>query len=155
MSAPAAGQLEAWLHPGDGSGDARAYLRRVQAQLHWVPREALLLACEQYQVSLASLYEEVSLSPYFSLEPRGERVIEVCQGLSCREVGGAEILKEFERLAGLKAGQTGPDAKLSLLGVGCFGRCAIGANVRSDGQFCHNFTPAQAAAVLQALGKSA
>lgn len=80
---------------------------------------------------------------------RGEKVVEICQGLSCREVGSHELLRALESLTGVKAGQTAADGSLTLLGVPCFGRCAIGANARVSGRFCHNLAPSDAAQVLQ------
>jgi NADH:ubiquinone oxidoreductase subunit E len=148
MSQPAPGQLEAWLDHGVGIGGARSYLRKVQFNLHWLPREALLLAAEHYKVGYAGLYEEVSFSPHFSLEPRGETVIEVCQGLACKDVGSTELLQSLEALTGCPAGKTTPDGKLTLLGVPCFGRCAIGANARVSGQFHHNLTLEDAVKLL-------
>jgi NADH:ubiquinone oxidoreductase subunit E len=149
MAQPAPGQLEAWLDHGVGIGGARSYLRKVQFHLHWVPREAILLAAEHFQVGYAGLYEEVTLSPYFSLEPRGECVIEVCQGLACRDVGSDRLLQNLEQESGLKAGQTSADGKLTLLGVPCFGRCAIGANARVAGEFRHNLTPDDAVRIIR------
>lgn len=149
---PAPGQLEAWLDHGVGAGGARSYLRKVQAKLHWIPREALSLASEHYAVAYAGLLEEVSLSPWFSLEPRGDHVVELCRGLACRDAGADTILARLESLSGLKSGQTSPDGSLSLLGSPCMGHCAVGPNARVGGRFCHNLTPDQAAALLQKPG---
>lgn len=77
------------------------------------------------------------------------RTIEVCLGLSCRDVGSHDLLRALEALTGVKAGQTAEDGSLTLQGVYCFGRCAIGANARVSGRFCHNLAPSDAAQVLQ------
>jgi NADH:ubiquinone oxidoreductase subunit E len=152
VAQPQPGQLEAWLDHGVGVGGARSYLRKVQAQLHWLPREAVELAAEHYDVSFVSLYEDVSFSPYFSLEPRGERVIELCQGLACREAGSDALLRELEDLTGLKNGQTDAEGTLTLLGCACFGRCALGANARVQGRFQSGLGPGQGATLLQDPG---
>jgi NADH-quinone oxidoreductase subunit E len=126
--------LKAWLDHGVGSGGARSYLRMVQARLHWVPREAISLASEHYQVAYADLMMELSFNPAFSLEPRGERVLELCQGLACSEVGARDLLRSLEGLSGLKPGQTAADGACSLLAGPCQGRCAIGPNARLNGE---------------------
>ncbi|HTB33445.1 MAG TPA: NAD(P)H-dependent oxidoreductase subunit E [bacterium] len=127
-------ELRLWLDHGAGPGGARSYLRKVQARLNWVPREAISLASEHYQVSYASLMEDLSFNPGFSLEPRGERVLEICQGLACREVGSHELLRRMEASTGLRQGQTAGDGSCSLLAGPCQGRCAIGANARLNGE---------------------
>jgi NADH:ubiquinone oxidoreductase subunit E len=129
-----ASRLQSWLDHGVGPGGARSYLRKVQARLHWVPREAIRLASEHYQVSYASLMEDLSFNPAFSLEPRGERVLELCQGLACSEVGARELLRQLEGLSGLRPGETAADGSCSLLAGPCQGRCAIGANARLNGE---------------------
>jgi NADH:ubiquinone oxidoreductase subunit E len=126
-------ELRQWLDHGVGPGGARSYLRLVQARLHWVPREAIGLASEHYQVNYGDLMTELSFNPAFSLEPRGERVLELCQGLACREVGSQELLRRLEGLSGLRQGQTAADGSCSLLAGPCQGRCAIGANARLNG----------------------
>jgi len=137
MSVPAPdleSKLQDWLDHGVGPGGARSYLRKVQARLHWVPREAISLASAHYQVGYGDLMMELSFNPAFSLEPRGERVLELCQGLACREAGAAELLRRMEGLSGLRQGQTAADGSCSLLTGPCQGRCAIGPNARLNGE---------------------
>jgi NADH:ubiquinone oxidoreductase subunit E len=148
MPAPAhelEAKLSDWLDHGVGPGGARSYLRKVQARLHWVPREAISLASEHYQVAYADLMMELSFNPAFSLEPRGERVLELCQGLACSEVGSQELLRRLEGLSGLRQGQTAADGSCSLLAGPCQGRCAIGANARLNGEARWGLGPDSAA----------
>jgi NADH:ubiquinone oxidoreductase subunit E len=135
-------QLRAWLDHGVGAGGARSYLRRVQARLHWVPRDVVEWAAEHYGLTFAGLYADVALNPEFSLEPRGERVLELCQGLACREVGAGELLGALERLCGLKRGETAAYGSASLIASPCQGRCATGANARLNGQLMSGLGPA-------------
>jgi|GEM_PF-3544017 NADH:ubiquinone oxidoreductase subunit E len=141
-------KLQAWLDHGVGAGGARSYLRRVQAALNWVPRPAIELAAEHYGLTFAGLYADVCFNPEFSLEPRGDRVLEVCQGLACREVGSGDLLTGLERLCGLKRGETAADGSASLLGGPCQGRCAMGANAKLNGQGRCNLGPGDGPGLL-------
>jgi NADH:ubiquinone oxidoreductase subunit E len=152
MPWPAPGELESYLDDGVGWDGAHAYLCRVQARLHWVPRQALDLASAHYGVSYASLVERVSLTPFFSLEPRGDLVVELCRGWACREAGADAVLTALEVLSGLHCGQTRADGALSLVGVSCLGYCAVGPNARIGGRVCHQLSPDQAATLLQSPG---
>ena len=124
------------------------FLRAVQARLNWVPREAMNMGAERFDTTFMAAYELVAYSPAFSLEERGRAVIEVCAGLACREAGSPALLQALARLSGVPTGTTKADGSLSLCRQSCFGRCAIGPNVRVAGQFHANQSPEGAQALL-------
>jgi NADH:ubiquinone oxidoreductase subunit E len=135
--------------PSGSSAALGPFLRAIQAELNWVPREAMEAAVERFGVSYLEVYERVAFSPGFSLEARGELVLEACQGLACREAGAAAVLQALEQASGLKSGETGADGKLTLCRQICFGRCAIGPNLRLKGVFYANQSPESATALLR------
>lgn len=128
--------------------DLREYLRAVQRELNWVPREAMNLAAEHYHSTFMAVYEQVAFSPAFSLEERGRAVIEVCAGLACREAGSPALVQAIEAASGVPTGTTKADGSLSLCRQSCFGRCAIGPNVRIKERFFAGQGPACAAALV-------
>ena len=129
----------------------RPFLRAVQSELYWVPREAMEIASEIFGLSFASVYEEVSLNPEFSLEPKGKHVIAVCRGLSCSEYGSKEILKSFEMALGLKEGETSQDKRVTLCTQHCFGQCAMGPNIKVGRQMLHGQDSARVTDILKSL----
>ena len=134
-------------------GDALAlspFLRMVQARFNWISPEAMDFASERFGVSYPRVYETASLSPEFCTEPRGETVIAVCRGLACSEAHSADVMRDWEKTLGLKDGQTSADKKFSLCTQNCFGRCAIGANVKVGSQFYSGQKPGDAAGHLRA-----
>jgi NADH:ubiquinone oxidoreductase subunit E len=131
------------------------FLHAVQGRLNWISPLALELAADHYQISYLRVYEQAAFTPGLSLEERGELVLELCQGLACREAGSDRIFRALEEASGLRAGQTSADGRLTLCRQSCFGRCAIGPNLRFRGAFSANQTPESAVALLRgALGKS-
>lgn len=120
------------------------FLRAVQQDLNWVPREAMSLAADHFGTTYMAVYEQVAFSPAFCLEERGRSVIEVCAGLACREAGSVPLLRAIEEAAGISTGTTKPDGSLSLSRQSCFGRCAIGPNVRVNGRICSGQRPQDA-----------
>ena len=130
------------------SASLSVFLRAVQARLNWVPREALNLGAERFNTTYMAAYEQVAFSPAFSLEERGRAVIEVCAGLACREAGSPALLRALERVSGVPTGTTKADGSLSLCRQSCFGRCAIGPNVRVAGEIHPNQSPEGAQALL-------
>jgi NADH:ubiquinone oxidoreductase subunit E len=135
--------------PEGSSAALGPFLRAVQAELNWVPREAMELASDRFGVSFMRVYEQAAFTPGLSLEKRGELVMEVCQGLACREAGGEAILRALEGASGLRDGETSPDGRLTLCRQSCFGRCAIGPNLRFQGEFLANQSPESAQALLR------
>ena len=132
-----------------------AFLRSVQAEFNWVSPQALHAAADHFQLPYTKVYEQAAFSFGLCLEERGAVVLEVCQGLACREAGSRDLLMALEKGTGLRAGQTTPDGHLSLCQQSCFGRCAIGPNVRLRGEFLSGQTPDRAPELLEmALRKS-
>jgi len=125
------------------------FLRALQASLHWVPREAMSLAADHYGVTYMDVYQRVAFDPAFSLEERGRIHIEVCAGLACREAGSPQVLAALERACGIGTGQTRPDGEISLARQACFGRCAIGPNVRVQGRIHSGISPESSPALVK------
>src|ERR1019366_7498058 len=105
--------------PPGSSAALGPFLRAVQAELNWVPREAMELAAERFGISYRQVYEQVAFSPGFSLEERGQVVLEVCGGLACREAGNPAILRALETVSGLQVGDTSADGRMSLCRQTC------------------------------------
>jgi NADH-quinone oxidoreductase subunit E len=144
---PSAEELQGLLRD---SASLSLFLRAVQARMNWIPREAMELAAERFGVSYMKVYEQAAFTPGFSLEPRGELVLEVCHGLACKEAGSPAILRALEQATGMKAGEMSSDGRLSLCRQICYGRCAIGPNIRLKGDFYSGQDPESAQALLKA-----
>ncbi len=74
-----------------------AILQDIQAEEHWLPREAMTQVCERVGVSLAHVYRLATFFQAFSLEPRGKHICTVCMGTACH-VRGAPLLSEARLL---------------------------------------------------------
>jgi len=62
----------------------------------------------------------------FKLQPQGQYRIQVCEGLSCYLVGGAEpIIDYIKRRLNIINGDTSPDGKFTLEIVQCLAACDL------------------------------
>ena len=61
----------------------------------------------------------------FSLNPKGDNVISVCQGTACYVKGGAKILAKVEEQLGITSNQTTPDGKFTIQDTRCLGCCGL------------------------------
>ncbi|NIM13716.1 MAG: hypothetical protein GTO45_16705 [Candidatus Aminicenantes bacterium] len=99
----------------------------------------------------AYLYHIATFYKAFSLEEKGETIIQVCLGTTCHVKGAAKILDAFERELDIKAGQTTKDKKYSLEAVACLGACSIAPVVKMGEEVFGNLG---AKDVVKLLGKT-
>ena len=112
-------------HGGDKSA-LIAILQDIQEAFNYLPKKALTVASKVMGIPLSRVYEAATFYAAFSLKPRGENVVKICKGTACH-VRGASILQDkFERILGIRPGETTGDGKFSLETVNCVGACALG-----------------------------
>jgi NADH-quinone oxidoreductase subunit E len=119
-----------------------AVLQDIQREFNYLPREALTETARVLDVPLSKVYGAATFYNAFSLTPRGERVIRVCQGTACHIKGADLIVEQLEDGLGIRTGETSSDMKYTLEAVNCVGVCAmapvvvlnnkINGNIRSD-----------------------
>jgi len=110
-------------------------LQDIQAEYHYLPREALERVSKSLLVPLSQVYSVATFFKAFSLEPRGRHLINVCLGTACHVRGAVRVLEGMERELGISAGETTKDLKFTLETVNCVGACALGPVVIVDGEY--------------------
>jgi NADH:ubiquinone oxidoreductase subunit E len=100
-------------------------MQDVQDRFRCIPPVALEVITGQTGTPKAYLYHIATFFKSFSLEEKGEKIIEVCMGTTCHVKGAANILDSFERELNIKTGDTTPDKKFTLEAVACLGACSI------------------------------
>jgi NADH-quinone oxidoreductase subunit E len=107
---------------------------------HLTP-EALKRVAERLDVPEAEVYSTASFYTLFRTEPVGRYVIQVCTGLSCYLVGGAERLVDYlEQKLGVKAGETTPDGLFTIETVQCLASCGTAPAMRVNDELYENLT---------------
>ena len=105
-------------------------MQDVQDRFRHIPKGALEEMRRILGVSLAHLYHIATFYKAFSLEEKGETVIQVCMGTACHVGGSSLIVDAFERVLDVPAGATTPDKKFTLEPVACLGACSIAPVVK-------------------------
>lgn len=160
MSAPARERPARAAHP---SGDNRfklleATMKRHQYQpdalievLHkaqelfgFLSADLLLMIAHKLRLPPSRVYGVATFYHFFSLAPQGEHTCAVCLGTACFVKGAATLLAALEHEAGVKAGETTPDNRLSLMTARCLGACGIAPAVVYDGNVAGYQSPEQA-----------
>jgi NADH:ubiquinone oxidoreductase subunit E len=97
----------------------------VQDQFRHIPREALERISDRTGKPRGTLFHIATFYKAFSLEPRGEKEIQVCMGTACYVKGAPDVLAALERELGVRSGETTPDGRFTLTEVRCVGACGL------------------------------
>jgi len=100
-------------------------LQAVQEKLGYLPKEAIEDVAQTLGLPAGEVYGVATFYAQFRLKPIGKHIITVCRGTACHVSGSLGILKEFERILGICAGETDEKREFTLQTVACFGACAI------------------------------
>lgn len=99
-------------------------LYSAQEQYGWLSPEAIQDVAEQLNLTSGQVHSTASFYTMFKLRPGGEYLLQVCEGLSCYLVGGAEtLLERIHKRLGIGPAETTPDGKFSLQIVQCLAAC--------------------------------
>ena len=135
-------------HGGEASGLIQVLLE-IQAENHWLPKEALDRVSERLRVPLARIRHIATFYTAFSLVPKGRHEVHLCVGTACHVRGAARVLSATEDVTGIHPGETDLELKFSLETVNCLGCCALGPVMEVDGKIHGRLSSASAEGVLK------
>lgn len=98
-------------------------LRTLEACEQGLGRPSLDVVAEAMRLPESRVGGVASFYSMFSLRPRGQRVIRVCDSPSCQACGSAALLPVFRDRLGLAPGETTPDGMFTLERTSCVGLC--------------------------------
>lgn len=109
-------------------------IHTVQSAFGYLDNEALRFVAGNLRVPLSKAYGVATFYNYFMMKPQGEHTCVVCLGTACYIKNSGEVLKQVEQTAEIKAGETTPDKKVSLLIARCLGTCGLAPVATFDGE---------------------
>ena len=113
----------------------------AQEQEGYLSAQALKRVAERLDVPEAEVFGTASFYMLFRTQPAGHYLIQVCTGLSCYLVDGAERLMDYlERKLGIEAGETTPDGLFTLETVQCLASCGTAPAMRVNDELYENLT---------------
>ena len=124
-------------------------LHKAQELFGFLDVGVLLYVARGLGLPPSRVYGVATFYHLFSLKPQGEHSCVVCMGTACFVKGADALLRTAEELAGVKAGGTTADRKLSVLTARCIGACGIAPAVVYDGTTAGHQSPDDLAAHLK------
>ena len=113
----------------------------AQEQDGYLTPETIERVAERLDVSEAEVFSTASFYTLFRTKPVGRYVVQVCTGLSCYLVGGAERLVDYlEHKLGIEPGETTPDGLFTLETVQCLASCGTAPAMRVNDELYENLT---------------
>ncbi|MCF8033365.1 MAG: NAD(P)H-dependent oxidoreductase subunit E [Desulfarculaceae bacterium] len=100
-------------------------MQDIQAAFNYISPEALTLVCDHTGVAESQAYAVATFYNSFSLEPKGENLVQVCLGTACHLKGSGLIAENLMRSIGLDEPGTTEDLKYTVETVNCLGACAL------------------------------
>ena len=116
-------------------------LHKAQELFGFLDDDLLLFIAYRLKLPASRVYGVATFYHFFTLKPKGQHTCVVCMGTACYVRGADKLLAAVEQTAGIKAGETTPDGKVSLLTARCIGACGIAPAVVYDGTVTPRQTP--------------
>lgn len=98
-------------------------LKIVQSHRGWVSDESLRAIARHLEMSAEELEGVATFYNHIYRRPVGERVILLCNSISCWIKGCNSLQGQISQKLGIGPGETTPDNRYTLLPVPCLGAC--------------------------------
>ena len=108
-------------------------LHAAQELFGFLELDLLFFIARHLKLPPSKVFGVATFYNFFSLRPKGEHTCVVCTGTACYVKGADTLLAAIENFAGIKASETTPDGKLSLVTARCLGACGIAPAIVLDG----------------------
>ncbi len=126
-------------------------LHDVQALYGYLPEQAMKRIAEGLSLPLSKVYGVATFYSLFTLEPKGQYVIRLCESAPCHIRGAVQVLSAIEEELKIKPGETTPDSKFTLEFTSCLGVCGVAPAIMINDQVYGNLTPEKVKEILRSL----
>jgi len=129
-----------------------AMMQDLQRKCNYLPREGLEEIARHVETPFARVYAMATFYKAFSLVPRGQFHMKVCDGTACHIKSSAVIIDQVYNTLGIKPGETSGDGMFSLETVNCIGACAIAPVVVINDKVYSKVSSSGILEIINALG---
>jgi len=116
-------------------------LHAIQAELGFVPEEAVPVVAEGLNLSRAEVHGVVTFYHYFRHHRPGVHTVSICQAEACQSMGAAALTAHAKRSLGIEFHESTPNGRFTLEPIYCLGNCACSPAVMIDGELHGRVTP--------------
>ncbi|MEG1931127.1 MAG: NAD(P)H-dependent oxidoreductase subunit E [Anaerovorax sp.] len=129
-----------------------AILQDVQEEYRYLPKEVFPYLSEKLKVSIAKIYSIATFYENFSLTPKGEFIIKICDGTACHVRKSIPILNALRKELGLSSDKhTTDDLAFTVETVSCLGACGLAPVITVNDKVYAAMTPEKTVALLNEI----
>jgi NADH-quinone oxidoreductase subunit E len=137
-----------YQHPQSAVLDA---LWMWQDEHGWISEEGMQYIARQLGIPNEHVYGVVSFYTMFNTKPVGKHKLEVCTNVSCMLRNSEKLLKHVEGTLHIKAGETTPDKRFTLVETECLGACGTAPVMQVGDEYYENLDETKVDKILQSL----
>ncbi len=124
----------------------------AQEQYGYLTPEALERVADRLGLPVSEVYSAASFYSLYRTQKTGRYLLQVCDGLSCHLVGGAETLVDYlSKRLGIKPGETTCDGQFTLETVQCLASCGTSPAIRVNDALYEKMTLEKVDELLETL----
>ncbi|MFH1130568.1 MAG: NADH-quinone oxidoreductase subunit NuoE [Pseudomonadota bacterium] len=125
----------------------------AQEEFGYISQDAINLVAETLDLPPAHVYGVATFYTMHNKKPVGTYHIQVCTNASCMICGSYDVLGKFEKVLGIKAGQTTKDKLFTLSEVECLAACGGAPAVQINEKYYEPVTPDKVEELVEQLRK--
>ncbi len=134
-------QLEQFIdNISDKKGSLISVLHEAQHIFGYLSKDVQIFVAKKLSIPVSKVNGVVTFYSYFTEEPTGKYVINVCMGTACFVKGSGDVLEEFEKKLDIKVGETTSDGKYTIQVLRCVGACGLAPVVTVNDKVYGHFT---------------
>lgn len=126
-------------------------LRVIQDEAGFVSPEAEAWIGAKLGVQPIRVREVLSFYTMLRRKPAGKTTVRICRNLSCTLAGAEDLIAFLREKLHVGAGDTTPDARITLVTAECLGNCENAPCLQVDGVDFGPVTPDRAAVLVEEL----
>lgn len=143
-------KLNALIEEHKGSRDAlMPVMQGAQGIFGYLPKDVQILIAEGLGLKLSDVYGVATFYSQFTLEPKGDYIVNVCLGTACYVKGAQKVLEALEKDLGVKEGKTTKDNKFTLSATRCLGACGLAPVMMINDEVYGRLTPDMIPAIIK------
>jgi NADH:ubiquinone oxidoreductase subunit E len=119
----------------EGTSRVLPALELAQEAFGAITPEVERYMADRLHIPLARLHEVLTFYHMFRKHPHGRYTLTVCNNLTCRLLGSAELLTHLRERLGIGPGETSGDGVFTIETAECLGACHQAPVFQIDGRF--------------------